>query len=388
MSKRSIFLIILIGFILIDGFSQQDNRQLLEDIRGIIREELHGENRDLVPLTWNIVSRILEIKKEDEFKNIEYYLSADITLIERPGATASTPNGGLVYNHGEIVLNRIISRSSKGNCESFNFEKRNEENFTIKYGDIKFVFKRNLQTGRFDLIYLDSPQEGTNYSIEGQRPHLYIYYTEVGAANPQNNATGQRSQPQMDQRSQSQIREDSPRMNQIPVLIMGRGTLSRDTIITYIMSKNSNPILTRQQIFALVNEYINEAMREGVNHDIAIAQMCFATGYLSNRQLLGTYNYAGLNAENGISVRYGNKHGNMLEGVWAHIQHLKGYASYERPLREIVNQRYYLLVNSGIQGTVRTLDDLFTTWAPNNSVYYGNGIRRILNEMYQSNRFI
>jgi hypothetical protein len=73
----------------------------------------------------------------------------------------------------------------------------------------------------------------------------------------------------------------------------------------------------------------------------------------------------------------------MQEGVWAHVQHLKGYASRQPPNREIVNRRYHLLVNSGILGTVTTLEGLFATWSPFNAFEYGNEIRRILGEMYR-----
>jgi hypothetical protein len=111
--------------------------------------------------------------------------------------------------------------------------------------------------------------------------------------------------------------------------------------------------------------------------------MCYATRFLTSRQHLSTYNYAGLNTDRGISVKYGDKHADEEEGVRAHIQHLKGYASTEKPGKEIVNRRYFILEGTGILGTVQTLDALFAKWSPNNAEAYGNGIKRILEEMYQ-----
>jgi len=151
------------------------------------------------------------------------------------------------------------------------------------------------------------------------------------------------------------------------IKIMGNGNFKSSAIVSYIMSKK--PSMPRQEITVLVNEYISEAKAEGINHDLAIAQMCYATGFLTNRPLMNTHNYAGLNTDLGISVKHGRRHLNMQEGVWAHIQHLKGYASTECPNREIVNRRYALLVRRGIPGTVKTLEGLAAIWSPYNPRY-------------------
>jgi len=374
MKHAGLFLVIFWLFTAASGFSQQasGSEQLLKDIRTIIREDININSEEKsrgnpVPLTWDIVSLVNESKKTDVFKNLGYYLSADFTVTSRPDIKIGGNSGRLEINYGDTVTTKKISKTSKGEYITYDGSK-NEESFLIKFMEQDIRFKRNIQTGRFDAYKTANAQN----SCEWPLPYLCIYLDRKGTAAPQNSAT-------MSQ-NMKQVPVNLSDRDQIPVLIMGKGRLSGDVIVSYIMSKSVS--MTRQQIEALVGTYVREAREEGINHDIAIAQMCYATKFLSNRQLLFTHNYAGLNTDMGISVRHGSTHPDMYEGVLAHIQHLKGYASRERPKSEIVNRRYYLLVDKGIQGTVTTLEDLFSTWSPQNA-RYGNEIIKILKELYR-----
>ena len=160
--------------------------------------------------------------------------------------------------------------------------------------------------------------------------------------------------------------------------IEGPGALEKANIVSYIMTKNS--AISSREVETIIDTYIREAQRENINHDIAIAQMCYATSHLMNQQRLSAHNYAGFDAVNGVPVRYAN----MGEGVRAHIQHLKGYASRQRPQGEIVDKRYQILIDNRIQGTVKTIDALFDKWAPGYSRSYGNVINNILDDLYRS----
>ena len=159
--------------------------------------------------------------------------------------------------------------------------------------------------------------------------------------------------------------------------IEGKGFLEKADIVSYIRSKNA--AVSSREIEVIIDTYIREAQRENINHDIAIAQMCYATDNLKNQQRLSAHNYAGFDAVNGVPVRYAN----MGEGVRAHIQHLKGYASRQRPQGDIVDKRYQILIDKHIQGTVKTLDALFENWAPGFSRSYGNVINNILDDLYR-----
>jgi len=155
--------------------------------------------------------------------------------------------------------------------------------------------------------------------------------------------------------------------------IEGTGSLTKNNVVAYIRAKNSKAT----NVEVLVEAYIREAQREGINYDIAIAQMCHATEFLQNQRLLNNHNYAGFGAIQGNPVTYSNR----TEGVRAHIQHLKGYASMELP-KDNIDKRFQILVDSRVQGTVKTLDALFVKWAPTNSQEYSRKINGILDELY------
>jgi hypothetical protein len=340
-NKRRVFLFLML-FILVNAFGQQNSGNN------------DGVQGSLVPLTFDIVKLI---ESKDLFNRLDYYLSSDLALTTVPEKNVNASNGGLVIDNGNIVQTTKILKTNKGEYYKYD-PKTNQENFIIRFQGFDHIlqFIRNAQTNRFDFYGMD-----VGCTFAGPRPYLCIFVDQIGEVKGQGGQT--------------------PPPEQSPVLIMGNGRLGKDVIVSYIVNKGS--AMNQQQIDTLVSLYIREAQTEGINHDIAIAQMCYATRFLNNRQLLDTRNYGGLNADSGISVKYGSRHGNMEEGVRAHIQHVKGYASTIRPKNEIVDRRYDLLIANGICGTVKTLDELFTVWLPLNARNYSNEIRKILGELYQ-----
>jgi TolA-binding protein len=160
--------------------------------------------------------------------------------------------------------------------------------------------------------------------------------------------------------------------------IMGSGSLRLGPAARFILSKNPNEKL--EDITELLRIYMEIAGREQVNYDIAIAQMCFATDYLKQKD--NNYNYAGFSPEetgrSTISFR------NREEGILAHIQHLKAYASpTEIPRNQLVDPRYNILEKLGYRNSVETFDQLYAKWAPRNGVNYGKAITDILTELRQ-----
>jgi hypothetical protein len=360
---RGVFFLLMLGFVSVNVFS--DNA-LLNEIREIIRDELRPPQYNLVPLTLNIIKE--NNLNEEQLRRLGYYLSTDITLTSRPNSTSQvTSSGVLQQNTGNRLEIITIPRTSMGELEG-DFD---EESLLIKFPeqDIKILFVRNKQTGRFDVDRIDGSP--INFQVT-TKPFLCIKMEQRGALVSQTNI-----------RQSVNQNINLPHIShnvQFPDQILGNGKLNRDIVVSYILSKGST--IPRQEVNALIEAYIREAQVEGVNHDIAIAQMIYATGFLNNRHLLNTHNYGGLNTDMGISVIHGNRHPNMTEGVMAHIQHLKGYASRELPRQVVVNRRYFLLISSGILGTVTTLEGLFAIWSPHNPQRYGNEITRILRELY------
>ncbi|HOJ49543.1 MAG TPA: glucosaminidase domain-containing protein [Spirochaetota bacterium] len=163
----------------------------------------------------------------------------------------------------------------------------------------------------------------------------------------------------------------------IPVNIMGQGVLPADLMAKYITMKNNN--VDYDYALYLANIYIEEANREGINYDIAFAQMCLETGYLSfgNQVEPGQNNFAGIGAVDGGAR--GNSFPSPRIGIRAQIQHLKAYASYDDLSETVVDPRFKYVK----RGIAPTIYDLAGKWA--SDLYYGEKIEKILKELYNLN---
>jgi hypothetical protein len=120
--------------------------------------------------------------------------------------------------------------------------------------------------------------------------------------------------------------------------------------------------------------YIDAAGKENINPDIAIAQMCRATGFLHNKTLMLKHNYSGQGGLGGYS--------NMRQGVAAHIQLLKSYASgawQSSQVEATAGPRRN--IQDAFRGAARTLEDISLIWAPDNPKGYENAIRDIIYDM-------
>lgn len=160
--------------------------------------------------------------------------------------------------------------------------------------------------------------------------------------------------------------------------IMGAGSLTKSQMVDFLFYKNGS--LDRRLAESLIDTYIAEAAFEGVNHDIAFAQMCFHTKYLSFAGTFvrpETYNYCGLvSARNsGIPHVFDERQ----TGVRAHIQHLKAYATFEPPKRAVVDPRYGILKARGGLGTAQTLRELSGKWA---GYDYADSVRDVLRAVF------
>jgi hypothetical protein len=161
-------------------------------------------------------------------------------------------------------------------------------------------------------------------------------------------------------------------------LVEGRGSLGKNQIIAYI--KRQNTSVNDALLNKLIDTYIEEAAFENINHDIAIAQMLYATSFLKGSKYVSSHNYGGL-----LELpSWNGKFANMTEGVRAHIQHIKGYASTTMNNKQIVDPRYYLLINLKYLGTVKTFDQLYARWvSPSASADYKKSVERILDGLYR-----
>jgi hypothetical protein len=160
--------------------------------------------------------------------------------------------------------------------------------------------------------------------------------------------------------------------------IIGNGILNKDSIVGYIQSKNTT-YLSRAKIEEIVGAYIAEAGKEYINHDIAIAQMCEGTNFLSRKEKIIVHNYGDLADINRRKTSFKS----MTLGIRAHIQQIKLYASSSRTTAEPQVDPARLKRVEVQRGKYSTLDSLFPVWVTGrNSNAYKDGINKILREMY------
>jgi hypothetical protein len=156
--------------------------------------------------------------------------------------------------------------------------------------------------------------------------------------------------------------------------ILGTGKASAEVLSAFLL--RHNPALGKSFTDAFVVFYIEEARAEGVNADVAFAQMCVETGFLSFQGQVtpDMNNFAGLGTTApGVN---GERFASPRIGVRAQIQHLKAYATDEPLKGELVDPRYKLVR----YGSAPTVAALSGKWAVDKN--YGRKIQSIMERLY------
>jgi hypothetical protein len=158
------------------------------------------------------------------------------------------------------------------------------------------------------------------------------------------------------------------------IYIMGKGRLEQEKLSLFLVRNSPQAQLDYARILAGL--YIEEAAHEGIDHDVAFAQMCLETGFLSFGGLVQPEwnNFCGLGAIG--PEQPGLVFPDPRTGVRAHIQHLKAYATVEPLNLSLVDPRYrYVRL-----GSSPTIDGLAGTWAADRQ--YSEKIYSILQRLY------
>jgi hypothetical protein len=137
--------------------------------------------------------------------------------------------------------------------------------------------------------------------------------------------------------------------------------------------------------------YFLEAEREGVNPDLAIAQMIWNLQYFSEnkryKDLRQTHNYGAFDIPKNVKTAYWNgSHftGNSItqqrrNGIQAHIQFLKRSAdrSLNSDYTPLVLPKSIWNELEGIAGTRKTLEDISISWVGSvDATRYANDVKR------------
>lgn len=158
--------------------------------------------------------------------------------------------------------------------------------------------------------------------------------------------------------------------------ILDQGQLTAAQLADYFMSRNTDA--DRTHILEFAQYYIDEAAAEGINSDVAFAQMCLETGYLRFGGLVQPefHNYCGLGAMD--AEHPGEQFPDEQTGVRAHIQHLQAYATTEdvKLVKELVDPRYNWVHKAKY---IETIYQLAGTWAMDPQ--YGQKLDNILTNM-------
>ena len=168
--------------------------------------------------------------------------------------------------------------------------------------------------------------------------------------------------------------EERPVIPAIPSYILGRGLISAEDLAAFLLYVNPDADSTFVENLALY--YVEEAAIEGVNHDVAFAQMSLETGFLrfGNLVTADQNNFAGLGATGpGFP---GLRFPEPRIGVRAQIQHLIAYATDVPLNQELVNPRFFLVR----RGSSPTIGGLAGTWAED--PFYAEKINNILERLY------
>ena len=147
------------------------------------------------------------------------------------------------------------------------------------------------------------------------------------------------------------------------MLIRSTSMTNKAQLTEFILS--NNPKLDKQFVSRVVDAYITDCALEGINHDIAISQMCLETGFLRFNGAVRAeqFNFCGLGAI-GKEIA-GSSFESIETGVRAHVQHLKAYAGLDPLSTKLVDNRFGFVK----RGSAPDIHSLAGTWA--SDVNYG-----------------
>ncbi len=158
--------------------------------------------------------------------------------------------------------------------------------------------------------------------------------------------------------------------------ITAKGIKSANQLANFFIDNNS--AVKKSYIVSFAQMYIEEANIEGINSDVAFAQMCLETGFLRFGNLVtpAMHNYCGLGS---IDAKHpGEKFKTERLGIRAQIQHLQAYSTMNKQLKQkLVDNRYKWVK----RGRAQTIFDLAGTWASDPS--YGKKLDAILSRLEQ-----
>lgn len=182
--------------------------------------------------------------------------------------------------------------------------------------------------------------------------------------------TGCQTNPKTEKESASEPKELISRQ------LLENGKLNAFELTEFFIA--NNPESEYESILNFAYMYVEEAAAEGINSDVAFAQMCLETGFLRFGGLVQPdfHNYCGLGAMD--KEHPGEKFETEQDGIRAHIQHLQAYATTEdiKLNQTLIDPRYNWVHKTKF---VEDIWGLAGTWASDPA--YGKKLDTILCRM-------
>lgn len=161
---------------------------------------------------------------------------------------------------------------------------------------------------------------------------------------------------------------------QLPA-IAGQGQTTEVQMLMFLKAQNQIGLAQFPDIARL---YRDEAINEGINHDVAFSQMCVETDFLNFGDGLQPEqnNFGGLGTlgGRGESAAFPS----VRLGVRAHIQHLKAYANREPLREEVVDPRFHEIP----RGIAPLVEGLTGRWSADRN--YAVRLLAILGQLYEA----
>jgi len=403
MKKTALILVFLVCFIGCQGFARgsSDNSALEKDIKKINEEltKINGElgrikdnnvntgnqgdtsgsktsnqgTSDRIPVNYQIVQFFMRSEKNSE--GLKFYLSKPFTLkISEQNDTKE------IENRNNMI---IINPASPANEIPIEFPITSEGilipgldqgsrlRILFQQQGKTLIFTRNVQQNNYELSniegikdYKSNINEPIQLMVLGQNNRK----SEVQAF-PVDFAVNNNAQPY--QNLNTGFYNDNYTYNtnynrsvNNSRTVMGSGSINKQRVIEYVRKNNRS---INNSDIAVIDEYFRVARDKGVNVDLAIAQMLYAT---NNLKRVSNNNYGGLKD---CRFRVSS------DGVLAHIQHLLAYAQQDVPVQQIVDTRFKYAWERGSSGI--TFDQVYLLWAPQNPSYRWS-IEKILRDLY------
>lgn len=157
--------------------------------------------------------------------------------------------------------------------------------------------------------------------------------------------------------------------------IMGWGRAGEETLASFLLSRN--PGIGQETATRVARTYLEECLMEGINSDLAFAQMILETSALrfGGQVLPQQNNFAGLGALDG--GYQGLSFPEERTGIRAHVQHLKAYGSALPLVNDLVNPRFTFVPRA----IAPTVYDLSRRWA--SDPLYGDKIIQLVQKMFE-----